>query len=366
MEPLKYIYNPSFFKLLTDALEEVKPDFESQNFTKDIFNKDWNQYELKDRMHHIATTLHSYLDSDYKIAVKTLLELIAYLQKNEVIMAFEFMFVPDFIEQYGLDDFDTSIIAFEKVTQFTSCEFAVRPFIVKYPELMMHQMLLWTTHKHDWVRRNATEGCRSRLPWAMALPEFKRDPNPILPILEILKNDPSEFVRKSVANNLNDISKDHPDLVIEITKKWMGQSKEIDWVLKHGCRSLLKQANKEVLTLFGLGANAKIVVKKVDITTPVVKVKESLAFSFEVVNTDNKPHKLRVEYGLYYQKANGTLSKKVFKISEKKYAANSSTLIKRKQSFKLISTRKFHVGLHQVSIIVNGVESKTLDFQLID
>jgi 3-methyladenine DNA glycosylase AlkC len=87
---------------------------------------------------------------------------------------------------------------------------------------------------HD-VRRLASEGCRPRLPWAMALPQFRKDPSPALPILEKLKNDESDYVRKSVANNLNEISKDHPQLVLDICERWYGQTANTDWLVKHAC-----------------------------------------------------------------------------------------------------------------------------------
>ncbi|MGY0037975.1 DNA alkylation repair protein [Pedobacter sp. NJ-S-72] len=135
------------------------------------------------------------------------------------------------------------------ITQFISCEFAVRPFLAKYGGQMMIRMEKWSLHESHKVRRLASEGSRSRLPWAMAVPGLKKDPSPILPILENLKNDPSEWVRKSVANNLNDISKDHPEIVIAIANRWKGLSKETDAIIKHGCRSLLKQGHAKILPI---------------------------------------------------------------------------------------------------------------------
>lgn len=364
-DQLKNVYNLEFFTFFTEEVRKVYPSFDKSSFIKQILNNNWDQLGLKERMHHISHTLANFLPSSYKKAVSIILDLIDHLMTNKIKMAFEFMFIPNFIEHYGINHYETSIHAFEKITQFTSCEFAVRPFIIKYPDKMMKQMLSWSKHPHDWVRRNASEGCRSRLPWAMALPDFKKDPSSILPILENLKSDDSEYVRKSIANNLNDISKDHPNIVLDLTKKWIGKSKNTDWVLKHGCRSLLKEGNSEALTLFGLGANDKIKLTEFELLTPQVILTEHLAFSFNLSNTDNISHKVRLEYAVYYQKANGSLSKKVYKISEKEYDGDSVTSIERKQSFKLISTRKFHLGLHQVSIIINGVESEKLDFNLV-
>lgn len=214
------------------------------------------------------------------------------------------------------------------------------------------------------VRRLSTEGCRPRLPWAMALPFLKRDPAPILPILENLKSDDSESVRRSVANNLNDIAKDHPDQVIDIAERWLGKSKETDWVVKHGCRTLLKQGHPEALKLFGLGEVKGVEIVDFKLKTPKISLGDYLEFSSLLVNkNDHKVH-LRLEYAVYYVKANGTLSKKVYKISEKEYDAASSTLIERRQHFKPISTRKYHPGLHQIAMVVNGREFERHDFEL--
>jgi 3-methyladenine DNA glycosylase AlkC len=366
-EPLKYVYNDDFFVGMTRAISKVEKGFNETLFLKDIHDAEWENRALKQRMRHISKTLNSHLSGSFKKQATTIVALIEKLIKggaNE--MSFEYMFLPDFIEVYGLEDFETSVNAFEKITQFTSCEFGVRPFLLKYPSKMMAQMVAWSSHKHAMVRRLSTEGCRPMLPWAMGLPELKKDPTPILPILKKLRNDESESVRRSVANNLNDVSKNQPEIVIGFAKKWLGESAEVNWVVKHACRTLLKQGNMEVMPLFGFGSVEDIQVKDFQVLTPTVKIGEYFEFSFQLINTANLPLKLRLEYGLYYQKANGTLSRKVFKISEKEYAANSTTKVHRKQHFKIISTRKLHLGLHQVSLIINGVELERYDFELID
>lgn len=365
-EPLKNRYNDQFFEAMTASIKTVDTDFDETSFLKTIHDAEWDKRELKQRMRHISETLKTHLSGDFKQQVATVLALVNYLQKVQPSeMSFEYMFLPDFVEIYGGDDYETSINAFEKITQYTSCEFAVRPFLLKYPEKMMAQMLRWSTHENAMVRRLSTEGCRPMLPWAMGLPYLKKDPTPILPILEKLRNDESKSVRLSVANNLNDISKNQPEIVIGYAKKWLGESPEVDWVVKHACRTLLKQGNMEVMPLFGFGSVADIAIENFQILTPIVKVGEYFEFEFDLRNTASKPIKLRLEYGLYYQKANGSLSKKVFKVSEKEYGKDSTTSIHRKQHFKVISTRKYHLGLHQVSLIINGVELERYDFELV-
>jgi hypothetical protein len=199
----------------------------------------------------------------------------------------------------------------------------------------------------------------------MALPNLKENPEPIIPILENLKNDISRFVRLSVANNLNDIAKDNPETVINLVKKWQGKSENINWVTKHGSRTLLKQGNAELMEIFGFDAVKNIAVKDFKISTAKVKIGESLEFGFKLMNNSAQKAKIRLEYGIYYQKANGTLSKKVCKISEKEYEKNSTTQITRKHSFRVVTTRVLHRGLHQVSVIINGKEFEKYDFELL-
>ena len=364
-EPLKHLYNEEYFKMFLNIAQSVYPSLNANDFAADIHDDNWEDKALKARMRHLSRVLKAHLPANYEDAIAIIIKMVDKIKEQHPGKALEYMFFPDFVEQYGQDYFDTSIAAFEMITTYTSCEFAVRPFIIKYPKKMMQQMLEWSRHPNHHLRRLASEGCRPRLPWAMALPLFKQNPDDILPILENLKNDPSEYVRKSVANNLNDISKDHPELVVSIAKKWKDHTKNTDWIIKHACRTLLKQGNAEVMQLHGFGSSKKIKLQNFEILTPHVNIGDYLAFRFLLQNLENKPKKIRLEYAIYYQKANGTLSKKVFMISEKEYPAQSETTILRKQSFKLISTRKFHPGLHQIGIIINGIEKNRGDFYVI-
>jgi 3-methyladenine DNA glycosylase AlkC len=368
------MFNKQFFDRFTKDLKLVINDFDTRKFVSKIMNDEWENKEFKQRCWHITTVLKNFLPADYKDSIAKILELLDRIKDkhdySEVddeafSLSLEYGWILDnFVEQYGLDDYETSVQAIEKITQFTSCEFSVRPFIIKYPAKMMKQMLAWSKHKHWGVRRLSSEGCRPRLPWAMALPNLKEDPTPIIPILENLKNDKSRFVRLSVANNLNDIAKDNPETVIALAKKWQGKLDETDWVIKHGSRTLLKQGHAEAMGVFGFDAVKNINIKDFKIVTPKVKVGEFLEFEFKLLNNSAEKANIRLEYGLYYQKANGTLSKKVHKISEKEYAENSVVQITRKHSFKVVTTRVLHPGLHQVSIIINGKEFEKHDFEL--
>lgn len=363
---LKDIYSRTFYNGLTDVVASVSSSFAKQKFLQFIFDADWQSMELKERMRHTSLALHQFLPGNFESKVKIITEIIHKLRKKGVKdMSFEYMFLPDYIETYGIDHYDISVKAIGFVTQFTSCEFAVRPFLIKYGDKMMRQMLQWSQHENHKVRRLASEGARPRLPWAIAVPSLKKDPTPVLPVLENLKNDPSEFVRRSVANNLNDISKDHPAIVTSIAHRWKGISKETDAIIRHGCRTLLKQADTGMLRYFGIAHNTAIKVSGFKINSPSVKIGNSLGFSFTVKNTDEKRHIVRLEYAVYYRKHNGQLSRKVFKISERPYRTKEKCLIERKQSFKNITTRRFYPGKHKLAVIINGKELKAGQFVLV-
>ncbi len=362
---LKDIYSPAFYGRLSAILTETVPGFDKKRFIARIFDSGFADKALKERMAHTSQVLHEFLPDSFPKAAKLLEKIIAQLRKNnEGEDSLAYMFLPDYVERYGLQHFDSAIPSLELITQFVSCEFAVRPFILQYGSRMMEVFLQWSLHKNHKVRRLASEGSRPRLPWAMAIPALKKDPAPVLPILENLKNDPSEWVRRSVANNLNDIAKDHPAVVMDIARRWKGISKETDAIIKHGCRTLLKQGHTEVLAHYGLnGSHASISGLKVH--TPKVAIGDSLAFSFTVRNDDKAPQTIRLEYGIYYNKSKGQLARKVFKISERLLQPGEQVQILKKQSFKIITTRVFYPGPHQVSVIVNGEEKGVKQFELV-
>ena len=349
-------FQPAFFDELTKALKEAHPAFNSKKFKELLYDKDWEAKELKARMRHASHCLHQTLRLDYKEAVEILKQIAPKFGD------FDAMLFPDFVEVYGVEDWGTSIPALEIFTQFASSEFAIRPFIEKYFDQTMAKMLEWSTHENYHVRRLASEGCRPRLPWASPLRMLKKDPAPILPVLENLKSDETDYVRRSVANNLNDIAKDHPTIVIEKAQEWFGHSKETNWIVKHACRTLLKQGNPQVLAIFGFLDASKVKIEGLTLTQDTLKIGEELEFSFSVVPHQNS--KLRIEYGIDYLKANGSTSRKIFQVSEGDYEANESKAFSRKQSFKNMTTRKHYAGKHTLAIIVNGLEKATIDFEL--
>lgn len=364
---LKDKYSSAFYDNFSNAVKEVIPSFSKKKFITSIFDETWDSKELKDRMRHTSFVLHQFLPEDFETAAGKIEKIITKLRQSSFPDGgIEFLFFPDYIERYGINHFDISVKAIEFTTQYITCEYAVRPFIIMYGDRMMQQMHAWSLHENHHVRRLASEGSRPRLPWAVALPSLKKDPGPVLPLLNNLKTDPSEYVRRSVANSLNDIAKDNPDIVLSIAKQWKGISRETDAIIKHGCRTLLKQGNATVLKYFGLNAGEDIKLSAFTIINRSLHIGEALSFSFSLKNEGRKIQAIRLEYGIYYLRQNGLLSKKVFKISEKSLQPGEQVKILRKQSFRIITTRKFYPGKHKLSIIINGRELKAGHFELFD
>ncbi len=355
---LKDLYDERYIEVISSEIKNHFADFKKKEFNKAIFDDNYSKKELKQRMRHISVCLGKFLPDKYEKAVLILQKTFKNTDKKYRI---ENMIFQDFIEVYGLDDFEISMKALEVFTIESSSEFAIRKFIIKYRCATMKQMKKWALSKNEHVRRLASEGCRPRLPWAIALNEFKKNPKEVIEILELLKDDESEYVRKSVANNINDISKDNPEIVIKLTNKWLGYSQNINKLLKHGCRTLLKLGNNEVLQFFGLKPPSHVEIKNLIIQKDV-KLGSELEFSFELDSKQNLGL-LRIEYQMEFLRQNNRYSKKMFKISESKIDKKNKTVVK-KHSFRPISTRKYYIGEQRLSVVINGKILDTITFYI--
>ncbi|MDY6878322.1 MAG: DNA alkylation repair protein [Chloroflexota bacterium] len=361
-QALKDMFNERSVTGLAVAIQKEYPVFDSETFSARVFDDEWRARQLKERMRHITTVLHDFLPSDYRAALDILMRADPLLTD----CGFVRMIFPDFVEVYGLDDWEASIPALEAFTPLASAEFAIRPFIVRYTERTMTQMFEWTQHKDPHVRRLASEGCRPRLPWAMALPAFKADPSPILPILERLRHDESESVRRSVANNLNDISKDHPDVTIGMLQRWQADDTEdIRRITSHALRTLLKKGHPGALEILGYPSDPAIGVRNLTVEPDVVSMGGKVTFSFEIESLSDRPQNLMIDYVVHFIKANGNLAPKVFKLTKKTIQPGQVLRITKNFTFAPITTRKYYPGEHAIEPKINGESFGRVGFVLI-
>lgn len=364
-EPLKNIFSRPLVEGFAQTVQAVWPPFDRTAFVSAVFDTDWEQRELKQRMRRIAESLGAALPNDYPQALPIVVRATEHLiaQHGEK-LTFEYCFLPDFVEVFGREHPEQSILALETITRWSSAEFAVRPFLLRYPERMYPQMLAWSRHASPMVRRLSSEGFRPRLPWGMGVPALKRDPAPVLPVLENLKNDPAEIVRRSVANCLNDISKDHPNLALDIARRWHGQHSDTDWVVRHALRGLLKKGSAEALAQFGFERDVTgIAVENLE-APAAVPLGGDLVFSFILKNTAHTLHQVRLEYGIDYRTGSGKVSPKVFKIKEMVLGAGQVETIQKRQRFTDFTTRKHYAGTHRLRVLVNGKEMAGKGFEV--
>jgi 3-methyladenine DNA glycosylase AlkC len=346
---IKDLLNEQTVGALAGAVQTGYAAFDREAFLTRVFDADWSARALKQRIRHITVVLHDLLPEDYRAALDILRRVMPDLEG-----LVQWVFT-QYVEAYGLDDWEASIPALEEFTQRMSAEFAIRPFILRYPERTMAQMLAWAGHESAEVRRLASEGCRPRLPWGIRLQALVADPSPILPILEQLKNDESESVRKSVANNLNDISKDHPDVVLNLLRRWQSDAtQEVRWITGHALRTLVKQGHPGALALLGYPSDPKIAVHSLTVEPQSIQVGDKVTLSFDIESLADEPVNLMIDYVVYHMRANGKLSPKVFKLAKKTIQPGEVLHIERKHSFAPVTTRKYYPGEQAIEPKING------------
>ncbi|MGG6311682.1 hypothetical protein [Paenibacillus macerans] len=363
-ETLKSIYSETFLRSFGSKVHGAYAPFDPERFVAQTMDAAWEGLELKARMRQITLKLGEQLPVAFSEAVGVLYAI------DETCTGFPYLFFPDFVEVFGRAEADWPLAmqAFERFTPKSSAEFAVRSFLLRDPERMMRQMVEWSGHGNEHVRRLSSEGCRPRLPWGQALPMFKRDPAPILPILEQLKADPSLYVRKSVANNLNDIAKDHPQLVLEIARRWKGAHPHTDWIVRHGCRTLIRKGGPEVLELFGYAAAGEseplAAAATLAVEPAVLSIGDGCDLRYELTVREGEPAKVRIEYGIDFVKAGGRTSRKLFLLSDKTVPGGARLTGTRRHSWADLTTRRHYPGEHRIVLLVNGAEAAETALQL--
>ncbi|MCB2360735.1 DNA alkylation repair protein [Clostridium estertheticum] len=354
-EALKNMYNKEFLQQFGEQIYNVYNSFDINVFIATIIDDTWDELKLMERMDGITKTLGIFLPQKYDESLEILFKI------DEYCVGFPYLFFPNFVCVYGLSDenWELSMLALKRFTIRSSSEFAVRPFIMSDPERMIIKMLEWSKDNNEHVRRLASEGCRPRLPWGMALTMFKNDPTMVLSILNQLVEDPSIYVRKSVANNLNDISKDNPSVIVETVRRLKGINKHTDWILRHGSRTLIRKSNPEIMRLFGYGESIDRPITTgatLSIDPPNLTIGESCKINYELCIREGDPIHIRIEYGIYFVRARGKTSCKLFLLSDKIVTGGQCLTGTKIHKWVELTTRKHYPGEHKIVILINGSE----------
>ncbi|WP_096086642.1 DNA alkylation repair protein [Agaribacterium haliotis] len=362
---LKDQLNESSVLALSALLQTSGLNFDADKF-KSLLLDDLLQLELKQRVQLICSALEQSLSDDISEQITAFTKLPALVHSTHKLSAFEAWPLIDYIGHVGIEKPELALPCLADLTQLFSAEFAIRPYIERYQDLCFEFFKLWVKSDDEHVRRLVSEGTRSRLPWAAQLPRFRQKPELLEPFLTALSCDDSAYVRKSVANNLNDISKDNAQWMLGLCHSWQQLSLDAalaerrDWVIKHACRTLVKAGNSEALALLGYSGKAKSVELKLEHTK--IAWQGELNFCC-VVHNSNKSLNAVLDYRLEFQRKNGR-SSKVFKLKNVNLRANETVQLNKCYSFAEISTRRYYPGVHTIEILLNGDVVARQSFEL--
>lgn len=354
---LKENLNAATVQRIAGELRRAYPAFSEAAFVARCIDG-LGQLELTARASHIADAMHAFLPQPFTRAA----EVIEASLGPEVpatgeagLAALQYMPHVTFVQKYGLESYDAAIRVQAALTKRFTAEFSIRPFLERYPEATYAQMLTWAQDNNAHLRRLASEGLRPRLPWAPRLRAYQKDPRPVLAVLELLKDDPVRYVQRSVANNLNDIAKDHPMLVLETCHRWAQDAPAGRiWTIRHGLRSLIKAGNSRAIGILGGEEHPRIRVGHTSISVRQVPLGGSVRLSFQVESMAQMPQHLLVDYAVHFVKANGSTRPKVFKLRTFTMQPGEPLMFSATVSFAAMTTRRHYPGQHRVDALING------------
>lgn len=356
---LKDILGPSALATIGEAGAAASPLFDRSVFLR-AASHGLEALSIMARVRHIADALKAALPVDYPAALEIVRAMAPRLKHG-----FQAVAVSEFVARYGLGDFDRSLAALADLTRFGSAEFAIRPFLAQDTARTLAVMARWADSEDEHVRRLASEGGRPRLPWASRVPALTGDPTLSAGILENLRHDPSAYVRKSVANHLNDIAKDRPDWLLNRLAGWPQDDARTVWIIRHALRTLIKQGEPRALALIGVGHGADVTVARFAIQPEVVRLGDRITIIAELASTASESQRLVVDYRIHYARAASKTAGKVFKLKTFDIAAGDTTTLGISQTIRDFSTRRHYPGRHEIELIVNGQTMARGAFELL-
>lgn len=271
----------------------------------------------------------------------------------------------EFVARRGLGHVPRALACLHAITQRFTAEFAIRPFIQQAPQLTLSTLAAWVNDPSAHVRRLVSEGSRPRLPWGLRLQALVLDPSPTLPLLRALQDDESAYVRRSVANHLNDIAKDHPDLVARwVSEHLQNASAARTALLRHASRSLIKQGHGPTLNAWGLGQGLQGRASMA-LSRHRVAVGENIDLSVTLVADAPATQNMVIDYAVHHVRANGSLTPKVFKGWKLTLDAGETRTLQKRHSLRPVTTRRLYPGLHQIDLLINGQVCASAEFELL-
>lgn len=359
-EPLKTFFSHALVRRLAADIARAEPSFPSRAFTRQA-TSGLDDLELLDRGKHIARALADHLPARYPEAIDVLLRSLGPEHATDELVGggmAPFYYLPHtlFVAERGLDDFDVSLHAQYELTKRFTAESSLRAFIDEDPERVFARLGVWASDANAHVRRLVSEGTRLRLPWASRVAWLDAHPERVIELLERLKDDPATLVRRSVANNLNDMTKVHTDLAVATCKAWWkGGSEQTRALVRHALRSLVKKGHRGALGILGAGAKPKVEVAAARIAPEKVRIGGEVRFSFTLRSTARRAQSLVVDFAVHFVKANGQARPKVFKLKRLSLAGQGAAELSGKVSLVQRTTRTHYSGKHRVDVQVNGV-----------
>ncbi|MGV0759230.1 DNA alkylation repair protein [Tistrella mobilis] len=354
---LKDIFDRARIQAIAGHLADLSTAFDRARFLEAAL-RDLDDLALMARLGQVSGAIHAALDLPVERALDVLRDLAPRMGSG-----FATLILPDWVARFASDDTDRALDALAFFTRFGSSEFGIRPFIRRDPAHVLGVMTGWTADASEHVRRLASEGARPRLPWSFRLEAVVADPALTWPILDRLKTDPAIYVRRSVANHLNDVSKDHPDWLLDRLAGWDRDHPHIAWIIRHGLRSRIKAGDARALALVGADRPAELRVEAAAITPARIRSGDRITLAVDLVSTAAVPQRLVIDYAIGYVRPTG-ISRKVFKLRTVDLGPGERLQLSRSQVIRDFSTRRHHPGHHAVELLVNGAVLAVTGFDL--
>ena len=353
---MKDFFLPAVVEDLAERVAATGIAFDKAGFLAHVL-PDLETLEYSGRLNLIVDGFDATVDADFEVLVEALQKALGPEPETEF---GEFMFLPflNLIPVRGLGDPVKGLQALMVMTRWFSAEFSVRPFLDADPMGALKTLSEAAHHPSPEVRRLASEGTRPRLLWGLRLIAFVNDPTPLFPVLSALYADPDAAVRRSVANSLNDITKDHPGKVLDLLGEWRDQGKlgeEFDGFARHAMRGLIKDGDERALLVLGYRRDLSLASATIELSANTASLGDSLTITVDVTLAGSEPAPAIIDYVVHHQRADGTLSPKVFKLTDRRLEPGVPLTLSKKHSLKPVTTRKYYAGLHEIELQVNGV-----------